>query len=327
MVRNRAKISVLMSVYKEKSEYIQAAIQSILDQSFSDFEFILINDNPGDERIKEILTYYKNIDSRIRVITNPHNLGLQKTLIKGVKLCQAEFIARMDADDVSFPDRFELQYKLITEKKYDVVSVKHQRIDMKDDIIDRQNSDNFDGIINEILLQKNIVAHSSLLIRKKTLMEVGNYRNILYAEDYDLLLRIIQKGGLIYRTKEIMMYVRSNPSGISKSNEIKQIIASIYVRRLTLEMSNNKTIHTPFDIRDQLKFQNKYLNNYSDKKQIYSLKLLENAQKAKKNNNKIKAGLIYLKLITTDKIFRDIFLIKLQMKMNYSKLLNKERVH
>lgn len=103
------KISVLMSVYKEPLNWVTEAIESILNQSFSDFEFIIINDNPGSVELKSFLEDYSKKDIRIKIVTNPHNLGLTKSLNIGLSQCQGEYIARMDADDISLPERFQEQ--------------------------------------------------------------------------------------------------------------------------------------------------------------------------------------------------------------------------
>jgi len=99
------KVTVLMPVYNAE-KYLKEAIGSILGQSFSDFEFLIINDGSTDSSVKIIKSYD---DPRIRFIANEKNLGVIPTLNKGFALAQGEFIARMDADDISLPKRLELQ--------------------------------------------------------------------------------------------------------------------------------------------------------------------------------------------------------------------------
>ena len=109
-------ISVLMSVYNTKEEYLRKAIESILFQSFSDFEFIIFNDC-GDEKTTAILREYQ--DGRIRLIENTENKGLTKNLNMGITLAKGKYIARMDADDISLPNRLKIQYSYM-EKHPDV---------------------------------------------------------------------------------------------------------------------------------------------------------------------------------------------------------------
>lgn len=102
-------VSVLMSVYNEPLDWIQQAINSILTQTFTDFEFIIINDKPDRVELKECLGRNSVNDSRIRIHTNPENIGLPKSLNIGLRLCTGKYIARMDADDISKKNRFQRQ--------------------------------------------------------------------------------------------------------------------------------------------------------------------------------------------------------------------------
>ena len=110
---NFPKVSVLMSVYKEPHEWIEEAISSILNQTMCDFEFLIINDNPTDTSLKIFLENQEKKDVRIKVLTNDCNIGLTKSLNIGLKYCTGEYVARMDADDISEPTRFEEQVKFL----------------------------------------------------------------------------------------------------------------------------------------------------------------------------------------------------------------------
>ena len=99
-----AVVSVIMSVFKEPQEYLKHSIDSILTQSFKDFEFIIICDNPSDKNICNFLKVYKSIDYRIKLVINPTNMGLTKSLNIGLKLASGKYIARMDADDICMND-------------------------------------------------------------------------------------------------------------------------------------------------------------------------------------------------------------------------------
>lgn len=106
-------ISVLMSVYKEPLKWVEESINSILNQTFSDFEFIIVNDNPASVDLCKFLYDYSQKDKRIKIISNHKNIGLTKSLNIGLKLCKGKYIARMDADDISMPTRFEKQVKFM----------------------------------------------------------------------------------------------------------------------------------------------------------------------------------------------------------------------
>jgi glycosyltransferase involved in cell wall biosynthesis len=101
-----AKITVLMPVYNAE-QFLREAIDSMLNQSFRDFEFLIMDDGSTDSSISIIQQYQ---DPRIRLIRNEKNLGISPTLNKGIELASSDLIARMDADDISYPDRLQKQY-------------------------------------------------------------------------------------------------------------------------------------------------------------------------------------------------------------------------
>ena len=114
-------VSVLMPCYNVEL-YVEDALTSIMRQTYTNLEIIVINDCSTDNTLS-ILENIALRDSRIKVISNSSNLKLIDTLNKGVEICSGEYIARMDADDISFPDRIERQVAFLEEKKdYDIVS-------------------------------------------------------------------------------------------------------------------------------------------------------------------------------------------------------------
>src|SRR5690606_12020298 len=118
MSHNRSEaISVIMCVYKPDPEHLEAAISSILNQTFSDFEYIIVIDGPDDKVESHINSFD---DNRIKVIINKENLGLTCSLNVGLKVAKGKYVARMDSDDIALFNRFEEQYKYM-EKNSDVV--------------------------------------------------------------------------------------------------------------------------------------------------------------------------------------------------------------
>ena len=103
------KVTLLMSVFNGQS-YLKEAIESILNQTFEDFEFLIINDASKDNSLRIIQSFD---DSRIKLVHNSDNIGLTKSLNKGIDLAKGEFIARMDCDDISLPERLSMQVSFI----------------------------------------------------------------------------------------------------------------------------------------------------------------------------------------------------------------------
>ena len=106
-------ISVIMGVYNEKIEWVEKAILSIINQTYTNFEFIVILDNPQNEELKNLISEFSLKDKRIKLYVNEENIGLINTLNKGLKLAKGKYIARMDADDISCGDRFEKQINFL----------------------------------------------------------------------------------------------------------------------------------------------------------------------------------------------------------------------
>ena len=105
-------ISVVMSNYNTDELYLRASIESILNQTYKNFEFIIVDDCSSDNSVSVIESYD---DKRIKLIKNPKNMGLTKSLNIAIKAAKGEFIARMDADDISLPQRFEKQVEFLTQ--------------------------------------------------------------------------------------------------------------------------------------------------------------------------------------------------------------------
>ena len=181
------KISVVMSVFNGE-KYLAQAIESILCQTFTDFEFIIIDDGSTDNTSK-ILTSYN--DNRILIVSQ-ENRGLTKSLNKAVSLARGEYVARMDADDLSFPERFATQVQELDScKGIDLVGCFYEVIDSAgrvSQVVKLQT----DPLYRLWRLQfHNIYAHGSVMMRRSELAKVGGYNeSFACAQDYDLWLRM-----------------------------------------------------------------------------------------------------------------------------------------
>ncbi|MDR0427020.1 MAG: glycosyltransferase [Dysgonamonadaceae bacterium] len=161
-------VSVLMPVFNAE-KYLNTAIDSILNQTYPDFELVIINDGSTDQSEQIILSYK---DERISYHINPANEGLVNTLNKGIAFCSGKYIARMDADDISLPGRFEKQIRFL-EKNPDVVMVGGymDKINEKGKRKTKYNKAVPNHLIKDRLFFGNYFAHSSMMIRKDILKE------------------------------------------------------------------------------------------------------------------------------------------------------------
>jgi glycosyltransferase involved in cell wall biosynthesis len=223
-------ISVVMSVYNEKIEWLHESIDSILYQTFSDFEFIIVNDNPNRTENSNILKEYQKKDNRIVVITNEQNIGLTKSLNKGIKIAKGKYIARMDADDISLPMRFEKQVEIMENNPDIIVCGSKIKVfgEKKTLFISPEKSDE----IKNLLLKRSSVCHPTAFIRRKILIE----NDILYDEhygytqDYKLWIDLCDFGKFCNIQKVLLRY-RTSKSQISQAAKDMQHNLSILCRR------------------------------------------------------------------------------------------------
>lgn len=219
-------VSVLMSVFNGE-KYLSAAVESILVQSFSDFEFIIINDGSNDGS-EALLERFAARDKRIRLITR-ENQGLVASLNEGIALARAPLIARMDADDISHVDRFALQVAFLRDNPQVVcVGGALEMIDEKSRYLTRLYIPEADHDIQRLHLEGHTaICHPAAMIRRQTLIDVGAYDPNFYpAEDLDLWLRLGEVGQLANLRDTVLRY-RLHSGSISETNFEKQRAAQL----------------------------------------------------------------------------------------------------
>lgn len=220
-------ISVIMSTFNEKIEHLKLSIESILNQTYKNFEFIVVLDNPHNKDIYECVRKYANVDSRMIVLSNEKNLGLTTSLNKALSYCHGEFIARMDADDISDSNRFEVQLKYIESNCMDLIGCMTRRISEDGVLVNNlTNISRSPEYISKKLMYDNCIAHPTWLVRKNVFDTLKRYRNIWTAEDYDFLLRAKKAGFRLGICNKCLFSYRINTSGISRSNSLRQLLTS-----------------------------------------------------------------------------------------------------
>jgi glycosyltransferase involved in cell wall biosynthesis len=186
-------ISVLMPVYNGQP-FLRDSIESVLKQTFTDFEFIIIDDGSIDNTV-DIIQEYAAKDKRIRLVRNPRNMGLIETLTIGNRYCTGEYIARMDADDISLPDRFERQYVYMqSHPEIDVLGSNSAFIDENGTLLDHVLIEPSDPV--RVWLQmffRCSIHHTTVFARSevyKRFNESGLENTYIHAEDYAFWLRV-----------------------------------------------------------------------------------------------------------------------------------------
>jgi glycosyltransferase involved in cell wall biosynthesis len=222
-------VSVVMSVYNGE-QFLQRAIESILSQTYSNWEFIIIDD-ASNEATRKILSDYSN-DGRFRIIRQPENKGLTKNLNIGVEMSKGEYIARMDADDISLPNRFEEQV-LYLEQHPETVAI-FSLVDLIDENgkpaglwPDDRKATSYEAI-RRFLPLRNCVAHPSVMIRKNILQQYKYNEKQLHSQDWDLWLRLVNDGKRIEKINKPLLFYRIHNNSVTKVSNKKSAFLKIH---------------------------------------------------------------------------------------------------
>ncbi len=188
-------VSVLCCVH-DGARFVERALRSVIDQTFGDFELIVVDDGSTDAT-PEILAGVADADQRVRLCRHAHS-GLTASLNAGLQLARADLVARQDADDISLPHRFDQQARFL-DKHPDhlVVGTCYSTIDEHGTVLQRRRPPLFDLAIRTRLLQANMLAHSSVMFRRDAILSLGGYDTAYAtAQDYDLWCRVARHGKL-----------------------------------------------------------------------------------------------------------------------------------
>jgi glycosyltransferase involved in cell wall biosynthesis len=227
-INNKPKVSIIMSTFNN-APYLKQAIESVLYQSYNNWELIIINDASVDFT-KDILKQYAKKEKRIHILTNKTNKGLAASLNRGITASKGELIARLDGDDW-WIDHHKLKKQvafLIKNQDYGLVGCWANIIDENSQQISNRRYPSTDKDIRNYILIENCFFHSSVVTRKIILDKVGYYdTNIKTAEDYNLWLKI----GLVSKMQnlpEFMISYRLNPNGVNATRFKYQIKETLF---------------------------------------------------------------------------------------------------
>ena len=220
------KVSVLMPVYKTNESYLREAIESILNQSFSDFEFLILDDCPTDSREAVVKSY---ADNRIKYFKNEQNLGITPSRNKLIDLAQGEYLAVFDHDDISLPERLAKQVAYLDEHPEVGVVGCDVEFFQNDKKIVRQPVES--QKIKVALMSICCVAHSASMIRKSVLLDNGiRYEEEFSpAEDYRLWCRLIPYTEF-HNIPEVLFKYRYHVTNTSTTQKNKMDAASFAIR-------------------------------------------------------------------------------------------------
>ncbi len=220
------QVSVVTSVYNGE-EYLEECVDSILNQTFQNFEYIILNNGSTDGTARILQRY---TDPRLRII-HQENLGISRSLNKGIDLSSSDLIAHLDADDYSMPQMLEKQVTFM--KKYpDIVLCGSMWRELIEKKLSKQIATfvETDQAIKKSMSLFNPFSHSAVIFRKKTFIKAGGYSDRLkYSQDYELWLRMLALGKA-WILKEELAVVRMHEKSGSHQNARKQKLEALQIR-------------------------------------------------------------------------------------------------
>lgn len=250
---NKPVVSVVMSVYNGE-KYLRDSVESILNQTLEDFEFIIVDDGSADSSFK-IMEEYARSDKRIVAIKNPSNLGLPKSLNIALKNTKGDFIARMDADDISLPERLEKQVRFLKENpSYGLVGTAYIEIDGNGKIIGNQRIRflETDENIKKKIIGFNPFPHCAVMFRKEIQDSIGFYNEeFKYAQDYEFWIRIMTR----YKVRnlpEVLVHKRYSNNMISVNKEKEQRFYAVKAKIRAIRLLNKSFFRCVYLLKDLL---------------------------------------------------------------------------
>lgn len=216
------KVSVIIPTFNAE-KFLDETVQSILAQTFTDFEVVVIDDCSSDST-QDKLKAYEMQDSRIRVILNGRNVGVAENRIRALKLAKGELIAPLDHDDVAHPDRLEQQVGFLNgNPEHGLIGSDMTIIDENSRVIGSRNYPKTNQAIHRILLRQNPIANPASMFRKDCYEKIGGYdASLCPVEDYDFVIRMAQISKLANLQGKLTRYRIS--AGQVKSQQLKKTI-------------------------------------------------------------------------------------------------------
>ncbi len=292
----KSLISVILPVYNA-SNYLKESIDSILNQTYTNFELIIINDGSTDESV-EIIDQY--LDSRIRIIHNETNLGLIATLNKGIDAAKGEFIARMDADDISLPLRFQKQIEfLYKNSSIDIVGSSYEIFGDENKIINLTT--NSKQIEIELLFH-NPICHPSVMWRVKSIIDTHMRfeTNFIHNEDWAFWLTALEKGLKIANIPDVLLKYRFEGQNITVKN--KHTTKERFINLYSYYLKPYYKIDT-FELHWSISHAQP--QSYSIKELTNQFKLIESSLYKKKYNKVLIQNILSIKRIKLFYILTD----------------------
>ena len=208
------QFSVLISVYKkEKPEYLKTALQSIINQTLKPNEIVIVKDGLLTQELDDCIKEYENkYPELIKILAFKENRGLGLALRDGVTACKYDYIARMDSDDIAKPERFAKQFQYLKQHPETALLgtwiTEFSKDENKPDTLTKLPCSQKE--ILKYAKRRNPFRHMTMVLKKEAVIKAGNYRDFLWFEDYDLWIKMLQKGYIATNIPEYLVNVRAD---------------------------------------------------------------------------------------------------------------------
>jgi glycosyltransferase involved in cell wall biosynthesis len=258
--------SVLMPIYrKEDASNLNQCLESLAIQTRPATEIIIVRDGWLTDELEKVLVVWKR-ELPLKIIGYAENKGLAYALNYGLQFCSYELVARMDSDDICMPDRFEKQLQFFEENKEIVLlSGFISEFNRKPcDIWSIRKVPQGTNDIIKYMKKRNAFNHMAVMFKKTAILNVGNYKGVNGFEDYDLWIRLVQRGYLVDNLQEILVYVRIGNNMIGRRiglDYIKREIEFLYAQKKRKFITNIEFILLVF-LRIPLRLMPSKLNSF-----------------------------------------------------------------
>ena len=311
------KVSILMSIYNETESEIFESINSLITQTYCNVEIIVIVDNPLERgRYEEILKPYA-ANNDIIVYFNERNIGLARSMNVAVDRSSGEFIARMDADDISVLNRIEKEVACIKEQQADFVCTGYKFIDETGKEIKGKYIHYSPERLKRSLITTNCIHHPTVLMKKEVFVKSGGYRDLPCAQDYDLWLRLLELDCKFYMIDEKLLLHRIRNNSTTNRRRFEQACTLFYISNLCYQRLSTGT--DSFSKENYSSFMKECDVKYSAyKRNIMSIQKMQ-----KKIGHGILVTIVMrIRLLIFSNFVRDTYFFKLKLKWEAAKHFN-----
>jgi glycosyltransferase involved in cell wall biosynthesis len=231
-----ALVSFIIACYNETTEQLRESIDSALKQTYGNIEIIVVLDKPDNTELRSLITQYADCHDNITPVFNDVNMGPALVKNVGAKNAKGEYLAILDGDDISFPERIEKEFDVLIEENLDLTATNVVPINEAGKRGAPQKHREITEInFRKTFLHSNPINHSTVFMRTSLFRRLGGYRNIRGAEDYDLWARFLTAGARMRIISEPLVYHRGRDVGVMMSDTMLIHVAFKYSVKLYRE--------------------------------------------------------------------------------------------